>query len=75
LESAVRATRVLTLAVDVRVGAEALLHVLELLDALDTLRLFLRVDEAREGCPELGAARAVGHATETLQVGRSRQWK
>jgi hypothetical protein len=35
-----------TLAVDIRVLPEAILHVLELLDALDALGLFVRVDKA-----------------------------
>lgn len=43
---------------------EAVLHVSELVDALDAFGLGLGVDEAAEGLLELGAARAVGHSAK-----------
>lgn len=58
----------LTLPVHLRVGAEALLHPPELLDAVLAFRLLLGVDEAAEGGLELLSAHAVGHASETWAV-------
>lgn len=57
-----------TVAVDVRVLAEALLHAAELVDAIDALGLGLGVDKAREGRLEVLAAGPVGHAAEARAV-------
>lgn len=54
--------------VNVGMGAEALLHRLEALDALGSLWLLLRVDEAAERGLECLAAGAVGHAAEAGAV-------
>src|SRR5690349_23643106 len=54
--------------VHVRVLAEAVLHRLELVYAVDSFRLSFGVDETREGCLELLAAWAVRHATETRAI-------
>jgi hypothetical protein len=48
--------------------AEAVLHALELGDALDALWLGLAKDEAGEGQLELFAARPVGHAAQARTV-------
>jgi hypothetical protein len=48
--------------------AEAVLHPLELVNAIDALRVFGRVDEAGEGGLELLAARSLSHAAEARAV-------
>lgn len=57
-----------TVAVDLRVLAEARLHVPESIHAVDALWLSLAVDEARERRLELFAARSVGHSAEAGAV-------
>lgn len=58
----------LTLAVDVWVFSETVLHVLELFDAIHSLWLGFGVDEAREGRFEVFTTWSVGHSTEALRV-------
>lgn len=53
----------LTFGIDLRVLSEAILHVLELFDAVYTLRFVLRVDKARESFAELWATRSMSHST------------
>ena len=60
--------RVRTVAVDIRVLPEALLHGLELLHAVDTLRVRLGEDKTRERFAELHTARPVRHTAETWAV-------
>lgn len=55
----------LTTSVHLGVLSETLLHGPELVDAIDALDFFLRVDKARERVSELLPARSVGHAAET----------
>lgn len=53
----------LTFSVDLWVLSEAILHVLEFVNAVYTLRFVLRVDKARESFAELRATRSMGHST------------
>lgn len=61
-------TQVRTISVYIRVLSEAILHRLELFDAINTLGILLRKHETGKRLAELHAARTVGHPTETRTV-------
>lgn len=47
---------------------EAILHPLELLYTVDTLRFFLRVHEARKGFAKFWSTRSMGHTAQAWTV-------
>ena len=57
-----------TFAIHLRMAPKAILHCLEFLYAVDALRLFFRVDEARESVTEFLTARSMGHPTEARTI-------
>ena len=59
----------LTLAVDIGMCPETVLHGLELLDAVHPLGLLLAEDEARKGGFELFSTRSLCHTPEALHIG------